>query len=173
MFSKLASKFFVTLVIVLGASSASAGLMDIRFTASGSATGTGVLTLDSTLIVPGKRICCTAVPAGFKNLDLSLNFGQGNTFFDLGDLSGTSFILAFNPSGVITDLNFWGRNDAGVTLWGTSPFRGFASGAMGANGTVTYTVNAIAPASQVPEPVSLALLGLGVAGMAAARRRRK
>lgn len=172
MFTKFASKMFAGLVLALTVSAVSATPMEIRFTASGSATGTGVLSLDSSLIAANTSICCTAVPAGFKSLDLTLNFGAGNTFFHLSDLTGTTFVLGFNASKVVTDINFWGTNAAGVSLNGISNFTESASGAMGANGTVRYTVNSIGAASQVPEPASLALLGLGVLGIAGVRRRK-
>lgn len=171
MFTKFASKLFAGLILAMSFSAANASLMEIRFTAAGSATGAGVLTLDSALIAANASYCCSAVPAGFKSLDLTLNFGAGNTVFHLGDLSGTTFILGFNASKIITDINFWGTNAAGVTLTGVSPFTEFASGAMGANGNVRYTISSIGNASQVPEPASLALLGLGMLGIAGVRRR--
>jgi hypothetical protein len=171
MISTLLKNVLGGLVLILAATSANATLEEIQFTASGSATGSGQAIVDSSLLTSNTETCCELPPSTFKSLNLDLNFGQGVTVFDLANLSGTSFVINVNSNGVLQDLNFWGTNAAGVTLEGVSEFTDAASGALGANGEVFYTVTSVG--AVVPEPANVALFGLGLFAFAFARRRKQ
>ena len=60
--------------------------MDINFTVGGSATGSGVLVADSNMLLPNAFECCSDLD-GLTSLDITMNFGLGNTSFGLGDLN--------------------------------------------------------------------------------------
>jgi hypothetical protein len=114
---------------------------------------------------------------GPTNFTLTSNFGGDQfTSFNLdfanGDNGGFSYTGQFSSSvyAYLGFKNFSGALHGGATLGTVSPgVAQYLDENGGANGSpVTY----IGP-TQVPEPGSLALLGLGVLGMASLRRKQR
>jgi len=96
--------------------------------------------------------------AGFA-LGNSVNGLQMSSLLTL--VNGTLSVSTFIPSGVSSIITF------------TNGERFQFAGAQSSQGSVTVGITRLGPAAEVPEPMTLILLGSGLAGLAAVKRRRR
>lgn len=105
-----------------------------------------------------------------RTLLLSVQGGGGASWLNVGDLADLGSLL---PQGIGFTFEDSRMDCTLYAPFGRCEETAYRPGSFYATGLVTsFTVTDISPSAQVPEPGALALVGLGLAGLVAVRRRR-
>lgn len=154
-----------------------------------AASATGSITLDETLV--GKGTDEFSVPsAAITGLSVTVTgAGPGNGTFGIADfgevvmyINGGSFDFTKQLVGQTASGGGWGTNSSagdfnlffnGVAANAPDGYNVFDLAADGDNSAYQMQLTSFAPVTAVPEPSSVALLGLGVLGVGFLARRRR
>lgn len=140
---------------------------------SGTASATGSITLDPTLLPNPGATAGSFLTNYIDSLSITVtgaDFGNGTfTLSDFGaaswDTGGNTVDFSSNLIGQIADLNFT------AVAPSTTPTAVGLLQMQISDGQVVKLVSVL-PAEAAPEPVSLAVLGVGLLGLSVLRRRR-
>lgn len=175
--------------LALSPFAAQATLMAIDFSVvssiGGTVTGSGTAFTDSSNLDPGDF---TINPADLNSMTMSLAgipSAPASTSFNKVDLNDIEWVLSIDGAGLINDLNFFmrfdGTNADGYSIEGFSQFNfslcagaavpvACAGGAAAVLDQLVIRVTDVRVAV-IPEPLSVALAGLGLLGLGLGRRR--
>lgn len=167
---KIFTRLVVASALAIGlVSTANAAVFDISLSA-GENTGSGTITIADALIGPNAVVYTrdASVSINFAGFSYSIPFSpQTETF--VFDFLGLNIVKAQDNSGSFVDFGQSGGSANYIEfLNGPVPGNFTTLGRPGGDVTGTFS---IAPASAVPEPTTVALLGLGLFGFVASRRK--
>ncbi len=152
---------------------------DIAFTGSSTIAGTTITFTgnSATVLFADGNFADQTVLAGdtavFNPLDYSAPFGGVTPLWIVGGFSFDLLTVATGPTGAGVDLSLFGTGTLMHANYYDTAYNWSYSGNAVGGGTLQVFSSASAPTTSVPEPGSLALLGLGLVGFAATGYKRR